>query len=199
MLPEWGDRQTFLPKELSYLGSFDVQSRGYHSVSEGEATLQKPDDPGSQLAPLSEATFYHVLRAATVIIGGRERDCPVGEIAYAFERLILRAVDGLVEVSGQLVLHTEDNASIDATYSGIARFFHPLSDFLALQRRNASKEAGHAFITIGFDTADQRYAWLGDRQCFAFGNMNLAQNRQNGNGPSFDLTVESSYDIYTGS
>jgi hypothetical protein len=210
MLPEWGDRETFLPRNLEYMGSFDLESRGYHSIAPGEATLQRPDDTrtaslvtSKELVALNEASLYHVLRSATVTIDGRVRDCPAGKIAYAFERLLLRPWDGLVEIAGQLILHTDDNAAIDATYSGIARFYHPLTSFLPLQSRAYSEgpksdlafEAGHAFITIGFDTADQRYAWMGDRQCIAFGTMKLTA----GSRDAVDLTADSSYDIYSGS
>jgi hypothetical protein len=198
MLPQWGDRQTFLPRGLDYMGSFDLESSGFHSVTANEATLLLPRDP--KTSPSSgDAEFYHVLRAATVTIGGRERNCPTGMIAYAFERLTLRPQDGLVEIAGQLVLRTDDNAAVDATYSGIARFFHPLSSFLPPQHTtNPAKpelQVGRVSITMSFDTADQRYAWLGDRQCIASGTMKLNWNAPAG----ADLTADSSYDIYTGS
>ena len=159
MLREWGDRQTFLPRKIDYVASFGLDSRGHDSISPREATLLMPDEkPAEPHDPRSPRSFYHVLRSASVTVGGRERDCPTGLIAHAFERLILRR--GLVEVEGQLMLHTKDNAAIEATYSGIARFFHLLTSFTDPTPNAVLEETNKVFLTIGFATSDQRYLSL---------------------------------------
>lgn len=197
---EWGDRENFLPKALEYVGSFELTSFAAKSVDPEKAALTLADGkPHGALPPqpddASVAAFYHVLRAATVSVGGRERDCPTGKIAYAFERMALRRADGLVEVTGQLVLHTDDNAAVDVSYSGIARFPNPVTSFLDLKRQGESGQdrLGQIFLNVGFDTSDQRYAWLSERQCIAFGKLSLSSDS------AFDLIADSTYDIYSGS
>lgn len=197
---EWGDRRNFLPKDLEYVGSFDLASFASKSVDLEKAVLTLADGkPHAKKVPepagLRAAEFYNVLRAATVSLGGRNHECPTGKIAYAFERMALRAFDGLVEVTGQLVLHTDDNAAVDASYAGIARFPNPVTSFLDLKARRPAKRErmGQAFLNIGFDTGDQRYSWLSERQCIAFGKISLSCDAE------FDLIADSSYDIYSGS
>jgi hypothetical protein len=187
---EWGDRQSFLPKALEYVGSFNLNSKAIDGVSTGHAALELNDEVRASASSM----FFHVLRAATVSVDGRERDCPSGGIRYAHERLVVRSHDGLMDIAGQLVLHTKDHAAIDGTYTGIARFSKPL--FRLTFEAGDSRE-GQVHINIGFDTGDQRYAWLANRQCIAFGKLNL-EWVQNPEG-KLELRSSSSFDIYSGS
>src|SRR5262249_53693055 len=107
MASEWGDRQNFFTRNLEYIASFNLVSRGHGGVQPIEATLQR----WRQEAP-DKSKFFHVLDDSTVRVGGLERDCPRGTVSFIYERLLLRAADGVLNVEGRLVLQTDDNAMI---------------------------------------------------------------------------------------
>jgi Protein of unknown function (DUF3237) len=158
-------RKQFIPKNMKYACSYDPEVRFDADVAmalqDGLRVTVASRGLGSAIG-----NFFHVLDEISVAgVDDRKHTCPVGKISAVDETILFRWDRGLGIVAGRMRVHTNDDATIDVTYTGRLRFQVPAA---AALQTDSTLEGG-AWIAPIFVTADTRYHWLAEHACVAFG------------------------------
>lgn len=192
-------RTQFVERKIRYACSYDPElafdefaamaEPGGVRVLVGKRTLAKPGNGEGQT---TVGSFFHVLDATSVPgVDGRKHNCPIGEIDYLEESVLFRENSLVGDIEGRMSFVTEDEARIDATYTGTLQFRaapvrgredeFPAEDFEAAAR-----------IVPVFVSLDTRYRWLSEAACVAFGTWTARRLRN-----SCTRTVSSRLDVYS--
>jgi hypothetical protein len=129
-----------------------------------------PAKPGKDERHSGLGSFFHVLDATSVPgVDGRKHNCPVGTITYLEESVLFREHGLIGDVEGRMSFVTEDEARIDATYTGTLRFrAAPVAVDAEESFRGEKFEAAARIVPV-FVSLDTRYRWLSESACVAFG------------------------------
>lgn len=181
------DRTELIKRELTYLFSFDMRLETEQESDMLYATrihsLAPADD---RQKAKSNAPVYSALNEL------RALGEPIieGHVQVAQQLVDYPHVSEFAELTGRLVIETEQGELIDANYTGAVTADDRWQ--LLMSRRTANSKLPDtfetkAFIATRFDTASTRCQWLVAKQCLGYGRLVFARNGQ----PAF-----ATYDIY---
>jgi hypothetical protein len=188
-----GQRRYLFDKKLIYLFSYDVPLRQdaaiptpdgtQFSFSASQAQPSYPANGNSQAnAVFAPLQVYHVLDENQV----EQNDSIVGAVSWIRDSVFVSDEERVAAIDGAVVIKTTDDAVIEAKYKG-SLSLGPLGARSFDAGSNGSQVwRAKAFIAPRFDTAYPKYKWLSERQCAAFGILEL------GHGP----TTRATFDVY---
>jgi hypothetical protein len=179
------DRTEFYPTCTSYLFSFDVDLESDASAmrTEREANGQGATFVAGHAHAFEEGSMTK--KAPVYNVAGDSRELGErsirGHVRLLQERVSYPPGHEFGELGGRLVIKTNDDDSLEGTYSGVFRAgpeWHWLNAAAAAQpsdqaRSKAEKVVAKAFISMQFDVGSTKYAWLARHQCVGYGRLDL--------------------------
>ena len=157
------DRTHFFPRNIAYLFSMDM-------------SFQRPAPP---IRPYGSATHelnldtgpvYHALGELRTL--GEAAVC--GYLQIVQQKLEYPPGYDFAQLSGRLVIRTDENETLDATYDGVVQAgddWHLVAELA--KSRDPGMVTGNAYITTRFDTTSTRHRWLTAYQCIGYGLVEL--------------------------
>lgn len=188
MILDGGSRRHFLEKKMTYLFSQDValiaDTIGY-AAGGVRINLRGRDN---SLAPEDDrhnrSEVFHALGDESVM--GHE--ALAGKVVWFDERLLITGESDVGRTDSTVTVRTSDGALIWSRYRGrlrlgrlgLRRLLVPVSN------ESASTFQAKAFVTPRFETDSSRYKWLTERQCVAYGRLDIKDG----------VIASASYDVY---
>lgn len=172
------NRKFFFSRRMDYLFSFDLNlARNGAQALCPEAITSKTVQQEPDRNDPPPRTVYHALRESHVM----GEPVVQGHVVLAQERIQFHAGADFGDISGRLVLRTEDDVLIEGSYQGVVR---TRQRWPVLWRQDGPGYQGpgnekpiaietKAYISAHFETGSTRYAWLPQHQCIGYGKLTL--------------------------
>jgi len=177
---EAGERGRLLPKELTYVFSFDFELRL-------ESPAPKPPGPLVLLDPSNREIFHVTDRKHVTTADGATHEVPKAKLKRAQD--FLPATGGVAAIGGRLLFETDTKKPLVMNYSGILNVPCGTSRFCD---RDASHKAATAFVHSRQDFMGAKYRWLVWNQLIGVGEVRAIRR-----GAKLDFAF--AYDFYVAS
>ncbi|HKQ70037.1 MAG TPA: DUF3237 family protein [Polyangiaceae bacterium] len=174
-------RQTLLDKDLLYLFSYDANLE----MRRDEIGFVPGGVRVNIFAKPRDTRVYHVARERTTT-GSRTIQ---GSVEWGTDWALIRT-DDIGSLDVRLTIKTDDGATIFSWYKGVFpsgdRGFRKLISEDPLVGSEQHPVEAPVYVTPHYETADPRYAWIGQHQCVGFGRIKIVKS----------LVRSVSFDIY---